>query len=360
MSSPTAHETTQEAMTLDWTWFFSPGTYVLALPNWRSPRLYLPAQRHVRRWQDSSFYPASRLLARLYRQVLRSKAAIGLTEVRRVQSDGWLLGEFVQDVLPQARSAVALVGTPGPAQKITVRVLGERGEALGYLKYAEKEAARRRLEQERRVLEGLPVGVGPEMLKFGPFGGGEALLTTAMVGKRVPATTGLGEEVGDLLASLVVSSPVTLEAHPWVAPARERLGPDLDPWLELLAAKRWPIVVQHGDFAPWNMLWRPDGTLGAIDWEYGVLESFPHLDLAYCLLQVLALIQRQAPEKATEFACGYMARQPRLELNREEARTLVRLAAYDAYMKSREDGQPDDAELQVWRRIVWETRRQRS
>jgi hypothetical protein len=346
-------------MTLDWTPFFPPGTHVLALPNWKNPRLYLPAQRLLRRWEDSSFYPASRFLARLYRLALRSKAVAGLTEVRFVRSSGWPLGEFTQDVLPQARSAVALVGTPGPAQKITVRVLGERGEVLGYLKYGEKEAARRRLEQERRVLEGLPSGAGPELLKFGPFGDGEALLTTALVGKRVPATLDLGEDLGDFLASLVVSPPVPLEAHPWVEElVRAQPGPDLDPWFEVLVGKSWPIVVQHGDFAPWNMLRRADDTLGAIDWEYGALESFPHLDLAYCALQVLALIQRQAPEKAAEYASRYLIQQPRLALNREEARTLIRLAAYDAYLKSREDGQPDNAELQAWRRTVWESNRQ--
>jgi len=229
---------------------------------------------------------------------------------------------------------------------------------LGYLKYGEKEAARRRLEQERRVLEGLPSGAGPELLKFGPFGDGEALLTTALVGKRVPPTVDLGEDLGDFLASLVVSPPVPLEAHPWVGLVRAQPGLDLDPWFEVLGSKSWPIVVQHGDFAPWNMLRRPDGTLGVIDWEYGALESFPHLDLAYCLLQVLALIQRQAPEKAAEYASRYLIQQPDLALNGEEARTLIRLAAYDAYFKSQEDGQPDNAGLQAWRRTVWESNRQ--
>ena len=113
---------------LDWTIFYPPGTGVLALPNWRSPRLYLPTQSLAQRWDDSAMYPAFRILARVYRLSLRASAAIGLGEVRRVQSSSWPLGEFVGEMFPEAVSAVTLVGTPGPTQKITVQVLGRKGE----------------------------------------------------------------------------------------------------------------------------------------------------------------------------------------------------------------------------------------
>lgn len=340
-------------MTSNWPLFFPPGTRVLALPNWDNPRLFLPAQRPSRSWQDSSFYPASRLLARLYRISLRTRAAAGLGEIRKVQASHWPLGEFTQEVLPQAESSVILVGTPGPAQKITARVLDGRGEVLGYLKYAEKEGARKRLRQEFRMLHKLPSGVGPELLKFGPFADGEAMLITALAGKMLPTNLPPPEDLKGFLGSLVVSSPVPLEAHPWVNYIREQRGPDFDPSFEVLASSSWPIVVQHGDFAPWNLLWRPDGTVGAIDWEYGVPEGFPHLDLAYYILQVSALIQRRTPSKAVEYATTYLARQTRLALSSKEAHGLVHLAAYDAYLRSRDDGQSDDTRLQTWRRAVW-------
>ena len=277
-----------------------------------------------------------------------------MTEARQVLSGSWPLGEFVKDVLPEVRSAIVLVGTPGPAQKITARLLGDRGRVLGYLKYGEKEAARTRLEQERRVLNDLPGGVGPRLLKFGSLGDGDALLVTALEGKGVPATLHLDEDLIALLTSLVVSAPVPLEDHPWVRHVSETTAdPCLNPWFEMLAGKRWPVVVQHGDFAPWNLVRKPDGTLGAIDWEYGALEGFPYLDLAYYVLQVLALVHRQAPSRAAEYAAGYLSRQPRLALSGPEAQVLTRLAAYDAYLKSRADGQPDDTKLQAWRRAVW-------
>lgn len=341
----------------EWDLFFPPGARVLALPNWRSPRLYLPAHRFSRRWGDSSFYPASRLLARLYRLSLRMRVATGLLgEARLVRSSSWPLGEFAGDLLPGTSSVVVLAGTPGPAQKITAQVRGEHGEVLGYLKYAEKPAARKRLGQEHRMLRNLPAGAGPQAVKFGPLGNGEALLATALSGKALPATLPPARGLTEFSMSLAASAPVPLEAHPWVRRARD-LGaeePDLlDRRLEALADKDWEVAVQHGDFAPWNLLRRPNGTLGAIDWEYGTLEGFPYLDVIYYVLQTSALIYRKAPLKAAEYAAVYLTQHPWLALDDAEARALIRLAAYDAYHNSREDGQPEDNKLQIWRRAIW-------
>jgi hypothetical protein len=334
--------------------FCPPDTLVLALPSWKSPRLYLPVQHFSQRWDASSFYPASRPLARLYRLSLRARAAARLAEVRQVQSGVWPLGAFVRDVLPEVESAVTLVGTPGPAQKITARLLGRQGEVLGYLKYAHKEAARWRLRQEHRLLCNLPTGVGPAPLKFGPFAEGEALLTTVLEGKKVPTYLPPAEDLTNFLGALIVSPSVPLEVHPWAQRIREEGSTGFEPWFEALADKNWPVAVQHGDFVPWNLLRKPGGTLGAIDWEYGVLDSFPYLDLAYYVLQIMALVRRQSPATAAEYTTRYLNRHARLTLSSREARALTSLAAYDAYTKSREDGQPDDVRLQAWRREIWE------
>src|SRR5215210_7118022 len=134
----------------EWNLFFPRGTRVSALPSWRNPRLYLSTQRFVEPWKASSFYPASRFTARLYRLLIRSRAAMGLAEVRVARSDGWPLGKFVQDVLPEAVSAAVLVGEEDnkPNAKLTAQLRNGKGEILGYLKYAENRVARRRLDKE--------------------------------------------------------------------------------------------------------------------------------------------------------------------------------------------------------------------
>jgi hypothetical protein len=336
----------------DWTLFFPPGTSVLALPGWQRPRLYLHSQHFDKRWRASAFYPASRFRARLYRLLLRAKATAGLAGVRTVRSDGWPMGEFVRDVLPHAVSAVVLAGTPGPAQKITAQLCDERGRVVGYLKYAQKEAARERLRQEHLVLSGILRGMGPEALKYGVLGDGMALLTAPISGRQLPATLPPVTGVTDFSMSFAASPPIPVEAHPWVRKAREGEPGTLDICFEVLANRCWPVVVQHGDFAPWNLLRRPEGSVGAVDWEYGTLEGFPYLDLAYYLLQTSALIYRWAPAKAARNTVRFLETlRPRL--SGTEARSLTRLAAYDAYRKSLEDGNMPDTGLQPWRREIW-------
>lgn len=337
----------------DWDSFFPPGTHVLALPNWKNPRLYLPAQHVFERWGGSSSYPAYRLRARLYRILLRVRAATRLTTVRMVPSDSWALGEFLGDVLPQVTPAMLLVGTQGPAQKLIVQLQDKGGRIVGYLKYAEKPMARRRLRQECQMISGIPAGVGPEVLKHGTLGDGEAILTTLLPGKVLRATLPPTRDLTGLLMSLAVLPPMPLESHPWVSYMREQSGQEVDTWLAALTERRWPVVVQHGDFAPWNLIRSPDGRVGAVDWEYGTLEGFPCLDLAHYVLQVSALIYRRRPSEAARYTASYLASQAQYALSETEARALTCLAAYDAHLKFCEDGQSPNTRLQGWRQEVW-------
>jgi hypothetical protein len=341
-------------VTLRWEMFFPPGTRVLALPSWRRPRLYMAARPFSRRWNSSKFYPASRRMARIYRLFLRAATAAGMKRTRVVPSSDWVLGNFVQDVLPELSSVVVLDGTPGPAQKVTAQLRDAKGRVLGYLKYAEKKPACRRLRQERKMLAELPSGVGPKLMKFEPMGDGEALLSSVLPGELLPATLPPPKGVAVLLNSLIVSPPQPLKYHPWVLHLRSRGQSGLDSCLEALTGRDWPVVIQHGDFAPWNLLRTSDGALGAIDWEYGTPEGLPYLDLAYYILQTSALIYRQHPPSAARYTVRHLTRESAFGLSAVEAQALTRLAAYDAYLKAIEDGQPESAGLQTWRREIWE------
>jgi hypothetical protein len=263
------------------------------------------------------------------------------------------LGEFAQEALPQVASLVAMVGSPSPVQKVTVRLLDEAGQTVGYLKYAEKARARERLRQEYVMLSALPEGVGPLPLKYAPMGNGEALLSTPVSGKPLPASLRPVDGVIKYLQALIVSSKVPLEDHPWVIALRERCDLDVDPWLETLAGRDWPVVIQHGDLTPWNMLRDAGGALGAVDWEYGAVESLPYLDLSHYVLQVSALIQGQDPPVAMERAAAYLTHERALELSNAEASAIVRLAAYDWLLKHvMEDGYRLDRPMQAWSRAV--------
>jgi Phosphotransferase enzyme family len=344
-------------MKVDWHSFFPSGERVLALPNWQNPRLYLPVQSFIQRWEGSSLYPAFRFQARLYRSLLRIRTATGLVATRMAQSRAyWPLGEFTQDMLPQVRTSAVLVGASGLSQKITVQLQDKKGRVAGYLKYAEKDLARERLRQEREILSGIPSGLGPEPLKYGAMGNGDALLITPLEGRRLPAALPPAGGVVEFLSSLTVLPPVSIEDHPWVRRAQEQNEPELDSCFEAISGKNWPVMIQHGDFAPWNLLRRPDDSIGAIDWEWGSLEGLPYLDLIYYILLTSALIYRWAPLKAAKYAAGYLAQQPQLGLNTIEARVLTRLAAYDVYQRYQRVRQTPANSLQMWWGTVWESK----
>lgn len=336
--------------------FFPPGTRVLALPNWRRPRLYLFARRFSQRWKESSFYPASRLQARFYRFSLRLAATVGISEVRTIHSSDWPLGRFTEDTVPQLGNVGVLVTTSGVGRKAVVQLRDDKGRVYGYLKYAEQEAVRRRLRHEHHILSELPGELGPEPLKYGDLGSGEALLMTPISGSKLPVTLPPADGVLDYLMALAISAPVSMEVHPWVLRIR-RLN-DQESWMEdcfgALANRRWPVTIQHGDFAPWNLVRKPGGKIGACDWEYATLEGFPHLDYAYYILQISNLIYGWTPTKAAQYTERCLMREPQIALSDSEARAIVRLTAYDAYQRYPHGGQEPSTSLQAWRRAIWE------
>jgi hypothetical protein len=239
---------------------------------------------------------------------------------------------------------------------MTVKLHDEEGTVVGYLKYGEREAARKRLTKEYTMLSRIRSGLAPEPIKHGALGRGEALLITPLGGRRPPATLTLVRNVNRFLDELVVRPPMPLDDHPWVREIRERSEVEHDRWFEVLAHRDWPVVIQHGDFTSWNLLRKPDGTLGAVDWEYGSLEGFAYLDLAHHILQTSVLLYRWEPSRAAEHAVRYLTRMPWPALERREAEALVRLSAYYDYLKGEEDGKASDSifPMQGWRRAVWE------
>jgi glycosyltransferase involved in cell wall biosynthesis/GT2 family glycosyltransferase len=58
-----------------------------------------------------------------------------------------------------------------------------------------------------------------------------------------------------------------------------------------------PLVPEHRDFAPWNVLLAEDGTLGVTDWESAVEQGLPVLDLWYFLTYLALAVERQSEDR---------------------------------------------------------------
>jgi len=332
---------------------------MVALPGAGRPRLFIPARRLRDRWRASSLYPASRPTARVYRLFLRLRATIWPGDASILPVESSPLSDFVATAVPGLEIAAIIVGTPGPGRKFTVALWDKAWNLVGFLKYGETAVARSRIQNEFKMLGEIPEGVGPRAIKIGPLGEGLALLVTPIEGRHLPASLPPSRLVMPFQKSLQPHTPrVPLERHPWIRALVDRTDDEVAPmlkWVDALSSKTWAVVFQHGDFAPWNLLSGNDGSLRAVDWEYGTTDGFPNADLAYYIIQVGALIYRWKPEKALRWGVRYLSSQPALGLSPTEAEALVRLTAWHAYRQGLEDQHPPDSPIQSWRRALWGT-----
>jgi hypothetical protein len=336
---------------------FGRSTAVLALPNWERPRLLVAAGQLGERWRGSASYPAYRTRGRLYRAALRLKAVAGIGTTRVAAGAGVGMRDFIGARFSEARVRSVVVGMPGGAQKLTAQLVGPDGDVVAYLKCASTPLGRARLAKEHDLLSGLPPGIGPAPLRYGRFDGADALLLAPVAGRPVAGTLPACADV-ERLASLLAVIPSTgvsyeIQAHPWARAAFER-EPKLEPHLEALSMRTWPVVVQHGDFAPWNILATRAGSVMAVDWELGRWNGFPEVDLAQYVLQVSCLMYRWSPQRAREVAVRELVRRGYTNPSDREARAIVNLAASDAYHSALEEGHAPDRCDQSWRRTLLE------
>jgi len=97
----------------------------------------------------------------------------------------------------------------------------------------------------------------------------------------------------------VAAEPVIGRFEALVSPAvtADRLGACRE---RLETLDRLPIVVEHRDFAPWNVLVDEVGTLRVVDWESSVRCGLPLLDLWYFLTYLALAVERIPEERLAE------------------------------------------------------------
>jgi hypothetical protein len=88
----------------------------------------------------------------------------------------------------------------------------------------------------------------------------------------------------------------------WISPDRKVLLSDFPEWraLEKTVPRRKlsvdnrevHAVIQHGDFAPWNIKVSSDGGWTALDWERGRLNGIPGWDWFHYVIQTGILVRR--------------------------------------------------------------------
>ena len=332
--------------------FFPASTGVCALPSWERPRVLFPGDRAATRWAGSGFFPAFRFSAQLYRTVLRLKAVAAPGPRRVAEGADSGLGDLVADIWDDASAAAVLLGTPGPAQKITAQLHDASGRVVGYVKYGVSAQAQRLLRNEYDILQALPDIVGPRVRKIADWQQGLALVTGTIGGRPVSVSLPPADMLVQFCERLHFDEAHPFGEHPWYDHAAGALQAT-ESILAPLGNRSWPVAIQHGDLVPWNLR-SSDGAYSAFDWEYADLRSFPYLDLCYFIFQTAFLIHRWKPARALEAVITFLCTHPRIALEPAEARSIALLSTRDAYEKTRGDGHADDFPIQIWRRAILE------
>lgn len=157
------------------------------------------------------------------------------------------------------------------------------------------------LAQEARILEDLAVhaeGI-PRLLGLHRGEGVTLLRMPYLTGK--PIAPGRQEEALRLL-------------NRWISPTAPKSACEFPEWpamqsalenhpagnraLERLSRECLRPVIRHGDFARWNLRRSKDGSLVALDWEWGHPQGMPGIDLTHFFLQDDRLVRRHAPAEA--------------------------------------------------------------
>jgi len=333
--------------------------------------------------------------------------AYGLTGEQAPVNDDFAYGlEEWAEMLDGFDHAVVMVGAAADEkQKLIIRMEDQQQRILAFMKYAEQPIALQKVENEKQVLSALAPGLGPKVLKFDRCRDGSALLMTAVQGRPLPAQMpgpcgprGV-EGIQRFLKRLETGTTINVDEHPAIVRIRKEVAeirgqrseisdqrsgvvPDirhptsdfLDNLLEPLRKQRWPVVIQHGDFTPWNILrvsesgvrredlsvkqgLKPNHLklktsdsfrLCAIDWEDGEIEGFPGFDMVYICIQTGYFLHHWPAEKVLKEAAKALLG----DLSPEQRVSVVKLGALDSWVRGIEDGMTNTHPLQQFRRSI--------
>jgi len=307
---------------------------LFALPNRRQPKLILTAGSCRQRWRESAWLPAYRLSARLYRLAIRLAYSLapkfflmrGTTQPQidtnkhgsrppgtrnnHFESVGELKHE------PNLRLVVR-IGTADVRQKLTLLWLDQSSNIVKVTKLAATPLAVELVGREAQMLAALPSNVGPKLIRSTENSVTFEPVLGKSIAAKLPASPRdkLWQQIDRLLISFSTTIPASslpylaslnqtkvfpASNHPALRPLLEADARAIN-WVKDLSDRLWPIVIEHGDFAPWNLLQTENG-LCAIDWEDGRLEGFPGVDLVHYIIQTGALMHKWRAERIRTYA----------------------------------------------------------
>jgi len=275
--------------------------------------------------------PATRWNARLFREFSAIRSALHAPE-RMAQSGG--VSDWSPKSVRHLRPLDAIVGTPGPTQSVLVRFVEPKNgspRAVAKVMVSRDSHAAERIAAESKAIQD-PVldGVVPRHWETGVIDGYHYLITEFVTGPSLsPGRRGMMAALGALAFQTNSTDYVVIQEHPWVQRALKQI-PELR---QDRLSGRFPIARTHGDFAPWNILVRPDRSLTLIDWEFSEADGVADVDLAHYLLVTQHLLKRRDPSGSIQYGVNELHRVGGYSVS--DALTLIALAAASVILRKK-------------------------
>jgi len=309
-------------------------------------RLLSAASSARSRYTSVKWAPAHRWNARLFREFSAIRSALHAPE-RMARTGG--VSDWPPKSVRHLQPVDAIVGTPGPTQSVLVRFVepkNGRPQAVAKVMVSRDSHAAERIAAESKAIQD-PVldGVVPRHWETGVIDGHHYLMTEFVAGPPLsPGQRGMMTALDTLASQSSGTEVVSIHEHPWVQRVLKRI-----PWLrrERLIGQ-FPIARTHGDFAPWNILVRPDWKLTLIDWEFSEPNGVAGVDLAHYVLVTQHLLKRRKPLRAIQTGVGDLRHFAGYTV--EEARTLMALAGASVLMRE-SNVTPENADA-FWAEVI--------
>ena len=226
------------------------------------------------------------------------------------------IGDFIRQTLGGEQGRVSFwTGASGASDKLTAQV-SSRDSILGYVKVRRLDADAGLLQQEAEMIAWMEsklsgIAVLPRMLAFKEMDQDRLLFLSAPAhpGKQRPlqadhhdtrflsALAALSEEKITAVQAFEAMGFDTFVARVARndASAAGILESSIEAVCNVLGPKRIKTAPCHGDYAPWNTLALPDGTLYVFDWEHARREAPLFADLFHRMLMPARLVVGETP-----------------------------------------------------------------
>ena len=283
---------------------YAAGREFIALPSRAHARLLIPPSPRRAAANGLAVYNPQRFLPRLAARMLRGALRAGLAQPflrSRAHLPTQPLEDRLRDVTGESDAVVSVsLGTPGPRRKPTLQVIGANGDVFGYAKLGHDSVTAELLRNEAdtlRLLAGcsFSTAIVPRVLDLSTCGGCHLLVQRARKSAGVPAPRLDRRHLRFLVELAGVEQPTTvppvqarLESSAgsirdagfvWYASLIDRAADSAS-----MALTETPVVLTHGDFAPWNIR-ESDSRLLVYDWE-DAGPGLPASDIFYFLAAV--------------------------------------------------------------------------